>query len=213
MGPRKGGGKGRKGESRGDSGREYPRRSGTGRGRENSRSGGGKYNWGKEGDQGEKTEAQPEGAEAEQQPAAEAEPVIEEEPEEETMSIEEYEKLQADKNLNLNANTKERTVEKDDSLSEFTQTGVEDQYECMFHDPTKVSKKVSKKGRRGAKQADQVLNLKFVDESADAGKGKGGKGRKGESGGKGARSSGKGNASSKSNIDLSNDMAFPTLGA
>ena len=54
---------------------------------ENSRSGGGKYNWGKEGDQGEKTEAQPEGAEAAPAEAAEAEPVIEEEPEEEVRLI------------------------------------------------------------------------------------------------------------------------------
>lgn len=103
-------------------------------------------------------------------------------------------------------------------MTAFAQNGVEDDYACMFHDPSKVSEKKSKKGRRGAKQADQVLNLKFFDESADsAGKGngppRGGKGRKGESGGKGVRSSGKGNQSSKANIDLSNDMAFPTLGA
>jgi len=131
------------------------------------------------------------------------------------MSIEEWEKQQAEKlnSLNLNKNVEERTVEKDDSATALAKEGVEDQYACMFHDPTKVSKKVSKKGRRGAKQADQVLNLKFVDESADAGKGKGGKGRDSGKGGKGARSSGKGNAGSKSNIDLANDNAFPTLGA
>merc|ERR1711918_27672 len=104
------------------------------------------------GDQGEKSEApQEEGAPAEV--AENQEPVVEEEPEEETLSIEEWEKQQAEKlaALNLNKEYEERTVEKDDSQQAFSQDGVEDQYACMFHDPTKVSKKVSKKGRRGAK--------------------------------------------------------------
>ena len=81
-----------------------------------------------------------------------------------------------------------------------------------------------KEAREGYKQADQVLNLKFVDENEGQGGGKGGKGGKGDrrQGGKGdRRQGGKGvqaprdNQSSggKANIDLSNDMAFPTLGA
>lgn len=210
-------GKGRKGgESRGDSGREYPRRSGTGRGRENSRSGGGKYNWGKEGDQ--QAPAEPKEGEQATQPegaAAEAEPIIEEEPEEETMSLEEFEKQQAEKLASLNINTHQETreVEKDPDLVAFEHDSVEDQYACMFHDPTKERQKVSKKGRRGAKQADQVLNLRFDESNDGAGKGKGGKGdRRGKGDGKGRSGKG-GNQSSKSNIDLSNDMAFPTLGA
>merc|ERR1712196_768659 len=54
---------------------------------------------------------------------------------------------------------------------------------------------------------DQVLNLKFIDEE-QAAKGRGGKGQRS---GKGGQRSGKGG--NKSNIDLSNDNAFPTLGA
>jgi plasminogen activator inhibitor 1 RNA-binding protein len=209
-------GKGRKGgESRGDSGREYPRRSGTGRGRENSRSGGGKYNWGKEGDQQAPAEPQAEGEEKPEGAAPEAE-VVEAEPEEENISFDEFEKQRLEKlaNLNLNKPSEVREVEKDPTLVSFEHQAVEDSYACMFHDPTKETKKVSKKGRRGAKQADQVLNLKFVDESDNSGgKGKGGKGDRRKGDGKGNRSGGKGNQSSKSNIDLSNDMAFPTLGA
>merc|ERR1711924_504965 len=51
---------------------------------------------------------------------------------------------------------------------------IEDEYLCMFHDPTKSKKDFGRKqAREGYKQADQVLNLKFVDEES-AGKGKGG---------------------------------------
>eukprot|EP00657_Telonema_sp_P-1_P000519 TRINITY_DN109_c0_g1_i5.p1 TRINITY_DN109_c0_g1~~TRINITY_DN109_c0_g1_i5.p1 ORF type:complete len:136 (+),score=91.77 TRINITY_DN109_c0_g1_i5:81-488(+) len=114
-----------------------------------------------------------------------------------------------------------RQVEKpDDVTARENDAPIEDEYACMFHDYNgKKKEHAKKKGKHGSKQADQVLNLKFVDESADTGKGKGGKGerRKG-SGEKGARTSGKGGAganpsSTKAAIDLSNDMAFPTLGA
>jgi hypothetical protein len=80
-----------------------------------------------------------------------------------------------------------------------------------------------KEAREGFKQADQVLNLKFVDENEGQGGGKGGKGGKGDrrQGGKGdRRQGGKGgfqapreSSGAKANIDLSNEGAFPTLGA
>lgn len=222
----KGKGKG-KGESRGDSGREFPRRSATGRGRENAKAGGGKFNWGKD-------DAQPpaEGAEAVEgeTPAAPVEraPVVEEEPEEETMSLEEFEKAQAESmaSLNLNKCIAAADVEAPDESMKMTDVAnnVEDQYKLMFHAPEDRKKKHGRKEARvGAKQADLVLNMKYVDENADAGKGAGkGKGErrsKGD-GAKGGRSSGKGQApreapaqGGKPSVDLSNDVAFPTLGA
>lgn len=225
---RSGKGKGnRKGDraSSGDSGRDYPRRSGTGRGREVSKQGGGKYGWGKEGDQSAPDAEKKEGVEAAPAEQTEPEQVIEEEPEEDNMSLEEYEKLQAEKLAdlnNLNAGRGGRVVERDDSLNVLERDEVEDQYSCMFHDPTKEKKHHSKKGRSGAKQADQVLNLKYVDEDSSSGhKGKGdrrgGKGD-GRSQGKGDRRGPKGGNANHSkpagsNIDLSNNQAFPTLGA
>lgn len=235
-GERRNEGKGAKGKgvSRGDSNREFPRRSGTGRERENPRSGGGKFNWGKD-DGSEKPPADGvetaavEGETENATPAAQAaEPVVEEE-EEKTMSLDEYEKLQTAKLAALNLNkVAERVVEADADVQVLDDSTkkVEDQYECMFHDPAKQKKDFGrKKGRHGSKQADLVLNMKFVDENADAGKGeRQGKG-KGERRGKGdsrkgGAPSGKGqhrnehrSEPSKQNIDLSNDMAFPTLGA
>lgn len=230
-GERRSEGKGKgKGASRGDSGREFPRRSATGRGRENAKSGGGKFNWGKDDAQPAAEGAEPvaEGAENAAPTAQAAEPVVEEE--EETMSLDEFEKQQAEKldALNLNKCEKKVVVEAADESAILTDAAkkVEDQYECMFHDSTKNRKDFGrKKGRSGAKQADQVLNLKFVDENADAGKG-GGKGKgerrsKGD-GAKGGRApAGKGQApreaqaprEGKPSVDLSNDLAFPTLGA
>jgi plasminogen activator inhibitor 1 RNA-binding protein len=215
-------GKGKgKGGSRGDSGREYPRRSGTGRGREGNRGGGGKYNWGKDTDTtaapaAEGAEGAEAAAEAAAAPVVEAEPIEEEEP---TMSFEEYEKAQADKMAALNSLNKyeEVTVKADDDVVTKAEESIEDEYACMFHDPSKTKKDYGKKGARdGYKQADQVLNLKFVDENEGGGKGKGGKGDR-RQGGKG-RQGGKvmaprdNTSGGKANIDLSNDMAFPTLG-
>jgi hypothetical protein len=215
-GGRSGKGKGNRGKgegSRGDSGREYPRRSGTGRGRENAKSGGGKYNWGKEDGTNQAAADTPtEEVPAEGAPAEETE--TKEEEEAPTLSFEEYEKLQAEKTLNLNSNVEERAVEQDPDAKVLTHEGIEDQYACMFHDQASKQKHAKKGARRGAKQADQVLNLKFVDENESSGKGKGnrkGDGRKGD-GRKGGGQGGKGHNNSK-NIDLSNDMAFPTLGA
>jgi plasminogen activator inhibitor 1 RNA-binding protein len=220
-GERRSEGKGKgKGASRGDSGREFPRRSATGRGRENAKAGAGKFNWGKDDAQPPAEGAEPtEGAEAAPAPIEAAEPVEEEEP---TMSLEEYEKLNTEKLAALNLNKREeRVVEADaDAVVLDTSTKkVEDQYECMFHDLAKHGRKdKGKKNRAGAKQADLVLNMKFVDENADTSKGKGkgerrskGDGRKG-----GGASAGNGKGAPrepKQNIDLSNDMAFPTLGA
>merc|ERR1719217_1022214 len=117
--------------------------------------------------------------------------------------------------LNSLNNYGEREVDEvGDDAQEVQEDAIEDEYLCMFHDPTKSKKDFGRKqAREGYKQADQVLNLKFVDE--DAGKGKGGKGDrrqagKGDRRGKGApRDYPSGN---KSSIDLSNDAAFPTLG-
>jgi hypothetical protein len=215
-GERRSEGKGKgKGSSRGDSGREYPRRSGTGRGRENAKSGAGKFNWGKDDAQPPAEGAEPvDGAEVAPAPVEAAEPVEEEE---ETMSLEEYEKAQADKLDALNLNKKEeRVVEADDDVVVLDSgTKIEDQYECMFHDLAKHNRKdKGKKSRAGAKQADLVLNMKFVDESegGKGGKGKGERRSKGDGRKGGAPSKGPAGGA-KQNIDLSNDMAFPTLGA
>jgi hypothetical protein len=132
------------------------------------------------------------------------------------MSLEEYEKLQADKLAELNGNIQEeREVEAvDEDLLLNKGGGIEDQYACMFHDMSKKGKKKhGKASRDGAVQADKVLSMKYVDEN-DSGKGgKGGKGDRRQ--GKGERRQGKGNqgGANKSNIDLSNASAFPTLGA
>lgn len=210
-----------KGGSRGDSGREYPRRSGTGRGREGSRQGSGKYNWGKDTDgAAAPTEtAEPvEGAEPAADGAEAPAPEVIVEEEDTTIGFDEWEKAQAEKMAALNSlNTyHEHTVEVDDDVCEKEEKAIEDEYECMFHTRDWSKKDHGRKqARDGYKQADQVLNLKFVDENADSGKGKGsGKGdrRQGAKGGRGPKGGRDfaGQQQGKS-IDLSNDSAFPTL--
>eukprot|EP00656_Telonema_subtile_P017649 TRINITY_DN194_c0_g1_i4.p2 TRINITY_DN194_c0_g1~~TRINITY_DN194_c0_g1_i4.p2 ORF type:complete len:304 (-),score=99.85 TRINITY_DN194_c0_g1_i4:325-1236(-) len=221
-GERRSGGKGKDGKgTRGDSGREFPRRSATGRGRENPKSGGGKFNWGKDGAEGA-AEPTAEGAVASEGAAAEAaEPVVVEEEEPETMSIEEYEKLQAEKLNALNLNKyEERKVEADEDVVAIVRSADTETELALSFDGRKKKKNHGRKGaKEGYKQADTVINMKYVDENADAGKGaKGGKGDRRKGGGKGERSS-KGGAPTaaasapKASIDLSNDNAFPTLGA
>jgi len=230
--PTEGKGKG-KGQSRGDSGREFPRHSATGRDRENPRAGGGKFNWGKE-DGSDKLAvdgevAAAEGAADEKAPVVAAEPIVEEE-EEKTMSLDEYEKLRAAKASALNLNkVADRVVEADASaqvLDDSNKEQARDDFQLLFHDPKKPKQDFGrKKGRAGAKAADLVLNMKFVDENADAGKGERSSKGKGErrgkgDGRKGAAPAGKGQQrearsehAPKQSIDLSNDTAFPTLGA
>merc|ERR1712166_429468 len=114
--------------------------------------------------------------------------------------------------------------EADDAVVLAPKAGAEDEFALIFHDSSMDKKVFAKKeAREGYKQADQILNMKYVDPNADEGKGGGkGKGGKGDrrQGGKGDRRKGgfqapRDNQSSggKANIDLSNDMAFPTLGA
>merc|ERR1712166_38403 len=100
--------------------------------------------------------------------------------------------------------------EADDAVVLAPKAGAEDEFALIFHDSSMDKKVFAKKeAREGYKQADQILNMKYVDPNADDGKG-GGKGK----GGKGDRQAPRDNQSSggKANIDLSNDMAFPTLG-
>lgn len=226
-------GKGKGKGSRGDSGREYPRRSGTGRGRENPRQGGGKYNWGKDTDGANTTgseEAATEGAEPSAEraeaPAAE-ERVVEEE--DNSMSYDDYLKAQAAKAAELNGLNKagdtpsvsDREADVKMAENDKVEEAVEDEYACMFHGGNKKKKDHGRKqARDGFKQADQVLNLKFVDEDAGAssGKGKGGKGDR-RQGGKGdrPRQGGKGdrndrNSSQKPQVDINSQDSFPTLG-
>merc|ERR1711957_388560 len=167
------------------------------------------------------------GAETAQAPAAEAEPIEEEEP---TMTFDEYEKANADKMAALNSMGKyeEVVIEADDAVVLAPKAGAEDEFALIFHDSSMDKKVFAKKeAREGYKQADQILNMKYVDPNADGGReyprrSGTGKGREQTRGGGGRGNWGKGgfqaprdNQSSggKANIDLSNDMAFPTLGA
>merc|ERR1719313_344708 len=208
-----------KGGSRGDSGRDYPRRSGTGRGREGSRQGSGKYNWGKDTYGAAPATEAPEPVEG-AEPAAEGaeapapEVVVEEE--DTTIGFDEWEKAQAEKMAALNSlNTyHERVVEVDDDVQEKAEDAVEGEYECMFHTRDWSKKDHGRKqAREGYKQADQVLNLKFVDENADSGKGKGsGKGdRRQGAKGRGQKGGRDFAAQQGKSVDLSNESAFPTL--
>lgn len=146
-GDRAGGkGKGRKGESRGDSGREYPRRSGTGRGRENPRQGSGKYNWGKDTD-GANTTSENEPAAEGTEPAAEgaeapaAAEIEQPEEEEKTLSYDEYLKAQQAKADELNSLNKKHDApdvaaheyEGKTADVEKADDQIEDEYACMFH--------------------------------------------------------------------------------
>merc|ERR1712086_1243026 len=143
------------------------------------------------------------------------------EEEEPTMTFEAYEKANADKMAALNSLNKyeEVVIENDDAVVLAPKAGAEDEFALIFHDSSMDKKVFAKKeAREGYKQADQILNMKYVDPNADDGKGggkrKGGKGDR-RQGGKGGFQAPRDNQSSggKANIDLSNDMAFPTLGA
>jgi len=72
-------------------GRQFDRHSGTGRGKEIKKAGGGGHNWGKAGDEAPAPSATPD---VEGAAAAEEAPVVEEDP---SLTLEEYQKLQAQK--------------------------------------------------------------------------------------------------------------------
>ena len=136
------------------------------------------------------------------------------------MTFDDYKKAQAALNLNLNRAVEEVVIEDEGGVKPEEDT-VDAELEIMFHAQAQKKKYGKKGAKEGYKQADQVLNLKFVDENEGGdSKGKGGKGDR-RQGGKGDRRQGKGNnraqqqtgGAPKASIDLSNDSAFPTLGA
>jgi len=197
------GGKGRRREDgdtrkkgKGNRNREYDRQSGTGRGKgEEARGGRGKYNWGEKTEGG--TEAAPEGETAEgEKPAPEVEPEVEEE--DNTMTFEEY--MKSKKASPIGPILEERKVSQDEAAAgkayrrgdadggksdEYLGTGM---IFSEYNGKTKAHEE--KEAREGWVTADTVLQMKFVDPNAGAGKGdrddrRGGKG-KGSKSGKGS---------------------------
>jgi len=208
--------------------REYDRRSQDGRkggkGGE-AREGRGKYNWGEKTDykptEGAEGAAPAEGAEA---PAVEAEPEPVEE-EEVTMSLDEYMAAQNSKLAALPQLKAERKVDNSAGGIEFSrdQGGKEDEELGMIFKSYdgKRTKGDGKAEREGWVNADNVMNLKFADNSSSdrddrpsKGKGKGerreggkGKGDGGRGPKKASRPSGPGFSQA-----LDDNSAFPTLG-
>jgi len=219
--------KGGKGRDRGSKGgkkggrREFDRHSGTGRGKGSSREGHGKFNWGEKTDGAqEQTE---DGAENENKPPAEAPVVeIEEEEEDNTMSFEEYMKAKADQK-SVGPKLQVRQVEAKDEGFEYKRggDGSEDaQAGLFFHDyDGKDKSHDEKEAREGWVVADSILNMKFVDPNAGAGKGdrgsKGGKkggARNDRSNDRGGRGKGQGQRPQQGKIELNDTQAFPSLG-
>mmetsp|Transcript_24356 Transcript_24356/g.29524 ORF Transcript_24356/g.29524 Transcript_24356/m.29524 type:complete len:341 (+) Transcript_24356:246-1268(+) len=214
--------------------REFDRRSGTGKGAEVKRDGAGKANWGSEKDEinaaaegaTADAEAEPEELDPEAEAAA-AEAAAEKEREEKEMTLEEYQKVLAEKRSALqqsfNKENSERQVN-DSAFAKMTLVAKSEEEEVYFVGEAKTKKTKSKKAADADEDAEKVVpNFSFARKEEytprDSGKGKGGKGgrpRRENGGGKGGRgASGYGGKGGRgySAPNIGDSSAFPTLGA
>ena len=217
-----------KGGAGGRGKRDYDRHDASGRGHETEkRHGGGKGNWGAEGDEvkdlADKLVIEDDGEAA----------VEEEEEEEKQMSLEEYEALMAEKKAALNA-AKEAAFKVDDSQFAGMKTfeKVEEDVDLSLNKNAKVigSNKAGKDKER--KEISQILDVGFrvqSEEEKRAASGRGGRGgdrrggdrrggdrRGGDRRGGGAPRGGRGGAAPRggrgANINVQDTEAFPSLG-
>ncbi|RLN49474.1 hypothetical protein BBJ29_000104 [Phytophthora kernoviae] len=211
--PRERGDRERGDRGRGDRGRgprrEYERRSGTGRGKETSKQGGGARNWGNKADPSEQLAeaAVQEGAKVSDEEAAVEEPAVEEEEQEVQYTLDEYlAKKESSRSGEIFAKVEVRQVANEFSNAvQITKEGktpdfMDSQYEKVY------SKKTS--GRKKQVVADVGFRMEKPERSFrdDARGGRGGRGARGQgrTGGRGARGS-----SAPNVTDMS---AFPSLG-
>lgn len=214
-----------KGGAGGRGKREYDRHDASGRGHETEkRHGGGKGNWGAEGEEikdfNDKLAIEDDSAEA----AAE-----EEAEEEKQMSLEEYEALMAEKKAALNA-AKEAAFKVDESQFAGMKTfeKVEDDIDLSLNKHAKVVG-ANKAGReKDRKEISQILDVGFRIQSEEERRGPSGRGRGGNRGGSrggrreggrreggrregGRREGGRGGRGGRS-INVEDTQAFPSLG-
>ncbi|KAJ0393974.1 hypothetical protein P43SY_009806 [Pythium insidiosum] len=208
------GGRGARGARGGRGGRggrrEFERRSGTGRGKEVSKEGGGSHNWGNDNDQAElAAEAEVQDGKAKEDGEEAEQAVVEEEEEEVQLTLEEYlAKKKESRTGELFAEVEVRQVTEDFSNAvQITKDGktpdfIEAQYEKVF----------SKKSSGRKKQV--VTDLGFVTAAPERERrfrdnegGRGGRGARGGRGGRGARGGARGSAPNVTDL-----KAFPTLG-
>lgn len=199
-----------------DGKRTYDRRSGTGRGKEIKKGGGGGRNWGSDKNEARKNQGpidENEIAEAVEQVEIAEEPVVEEE-EDNTMTMEEFLASKSGKAAgdDLFGSKEEKAVEDDEFAGKTAHVAVEEDFLVMG-----PGKKVR---QRAAKKEKQTLDLNFRVASGDSrpprrenerrGGGRGGRGerrRNDKRGGRGGKRSGGRGAGIKVN-----DMnAFPSL--
>uniref|UniRef100_K3W6Z0 Hyaluronan/mRNA-binding protein domain-containing protein n=1 Tax=Globisporangium ultimum (strain ATCC 200006 / CBS 805.95 / DAOM BR144) TaxID=431595 RepID=K3W6Z0_GLOUD len=182
--------------------RQFERRSGTGRGKETSKQGGGARNWGNNTDKNELTaEAEvQEGAKVasdeEAAPAAEEEVAVEEEEEEVQFTLDEYlAKKQAARSGELFADVEARQIETDFSGAvQLTKDGktpdfIESAYEKVYTKKTSGRKKqfVTDVGF----QAPKPERTPRFEDRGDRSDSRGGRGGRGDRGGRGGRGAGR----------------------
>lgn len=165
--------------------RQYDRRSGTGRGKEIKKQGGGAHNWGSNRDAAADADQSPTlNNEEDDTPAPAPEP-------DNTMTMEEYlaQKKEKDSENKLLAATKERTV--DDNafdISKATKAGSDD---AFFAGTGGKSKKKEKK-EKDVKTVDVGFRVATGADEGGRGRGEGRGGRGGRGEGRGGRSEGRG---------------------
>lgn len=196
-------------------GREFERRSGTGRGREEKKGGAGGHNWGRAGE--ETTVPLPSVTPEPNAEAVDEAPVVEEDP---SLTLEEYEKLRAQKRSGEAFEEKQaRKVEAPTEGIVLKRDDDEDYIKLGSDDQDSKKKAVHK---NKTKQVFEI-DFKVRDTSADAapprrgGRPEGGRGREGAPRGgrggapRGAPRGGRGSAPG-SRIDTADQSAFPKLG-
>lgn len=192
--------------------REYERRSGTGRGKETSKQGGGARNWGNKADPNEQLAeaAVQEGAKVSDEENAAEEPAVEEEEEEVQLTLDEYlAKQKSARSGELFAEVEVRQVANEFSNAvQITKDGktpdfMDSQYEKVYSKKTSGRKKqlITDVGFRTEKP-----ERSFRDEARGGRGGRGGRGARGQgrTGGRGGRG-----AAAPNVTDMS---AFPSLG-
>ena len=189
-----------------DGKRAYDRRSGTGRGKETKKGGGGARNWGSDKNEARQNEGHvEEGAEApadakdpvgddterNEEPAVEEEPEPEPEPEDNTMSYEEYMASKADPDNAAFAPVKEREVE--DQFSGLKLAKKEEVEEFMVMGGGKQKKPKQKKNNTKTTLT-PAFRVKRSDdgERREGGRGRGGRDGRGRGGGRGGGRDGRG---------------------
>jgi len=215
-------------------GRQFDRHSGTGRGREMKKAGGGGHNWGKAGEETPAPAATPEATGTEAPKEEEAPVVVEEDP---SLTLEEYEKLRAQKRSGEAFETKQvRKVttevtgtiyKKDEDVGEgdYIKLGSDEQdlkkkpghfknkTKQVFEIDFKVRETPQEPPRRGRPEGGPSRSAPRPEGSSRPSRGTGApRGRGGPAGGRSAAGVSRGAPGAAGRIDTADQSAFPKLG-